>query len=225
MLAWAAQGARELDWIIAGRQLAGRGRSGRAWASESGNLHATSLVKLRDGDPPAPSLALVAAVAAHSTVTNLIRNFDRVQIKWPNDIMVDGAKIAGILLERQANVVAVGFGINLAHSPSGLGRPVTSMREQVGYTAEPAWVVETWLASRLHNFLQRWRTPFLGGFPALRETWLRGAHPIGTAISVRQANGATLDGLFDGLAEDGALRLRLADGSVHVMHAGDVFLL
>src|SRR3954468_5499421 len=102
----AREGAPEGLWLRADRQTSGKGRQGRAWQSPPGNLHASTLVRLRPDDPPAPTLALVAAVALHEVVTP---HAPAATIKWPNDLLVDGAKLAGILLERQGDAVVVGF--------------------------------------------------------------------------------------------------------------------
>lgn len=137
-------------------------------------------------------------------------------IKWPNDLLADGAKIAGILLERAGEAVVIGFGVNLAAHPEGLDRPVTSLSALLGGSPEPAAFLET-LAASFARWLSRWRAE---GIPPIRNRWLLAAHPVGTALSTSEG-----DGLFDGLTEAGSLRLRLADGSVRVIHAGDVFLL
>ena len=223
MLEWARHGARELDWIVAERQIGGRGRHGRQWISPSGNLYATTLVKLRDGDPPAHTLALVAAIAAHHTIKELLGDFDRVRIKWPNDILIDGVKAAGILLERDTNSVVMGFGINVASSPKDIGRETTFILEHRDLNINPKRVHE-YLASYVKQGLEKWRRREQGGLDWVLDAWLKCSVPIGTGISVN-TGADTLDGLFDGLDEAGALRLRLADGSVRVIQAGDVFLL
>src|SRR5436853_1339519 len=95
----AREGAAEGLWLRAERQTGGRGRQGREWHSPAGNLYASTLVRLRPADPPAPTLALVAAVALHE-VASAFAGGARIEIKWPNDLMVGGAKLSGILLER-----------------------------------------------------------------------------------------------------------------------------
>lgn len=141
-------------------------------------------------------------------------------IKWPNDLLVDGAKLSGVLLERTEDAVVVGFGVNLAHHPLDLDRPVTSLASLCGSAPGPQPFLEM-LAESFARWLGRWR---LEGLAPVRGRWLACAHPVGTALSVFVA-GEQLQGLFDGLDEAGALRLRLADGAIHVIHAGDVFLI
>ena len=145
-----------------------------------------------------------------------VRRDDGVQIKWPNDLLVDGAKLSGILLERAGDAVVIGFGVNLAHHPRDLDRPATSLAALIGTAPDPAIFLEM-IAESFARWLQRWRSQGVG---PIRSRWLSAAHPIGTALSTSEG-----DGLFDGLDETGALRLRLADGSVRVVHAGDVFLI
>jgi BirA family biotin operon repressor/biotin-[acetyl-CoA-carboxylase] ligase len=210
--ALARDGALEGLWLRAERQTGGKGRQGRAWVSASGNLHASTLVRVRAEDPPAPTLALVAAVALHEMVSIYA---PAAVIKWPNDLLFNGAKLAGILLERQGDAVILGFGVNLAHHPDGLDRYATSLRALAGMAPEPGPVLEI-LARTLSRWVARWREE---GLAPIREAWLAAAHPLGSALSTHDG-----DGLFDGLSQDGALRLRLPDGSVRIIYAGDVFL-
>jgi len=166
-------------------------------------------VRLQAEDPLAPTLALVAAVALHEAV---LPHAPAARIKWPNDLLVGGAKLAGILLERQGEAVIVGFGVNLAHHPENLDRPAASLEGAVA----PDALLER-LAAAFAAWLGRWRGE---GLAPVRAAWLAAAHPIGTALASGDAQGT-----FDGLDETGALRLRLADGALKVIHAGDIFLL
>lgn len=214
MAALAAAGEPEGLWLRAVTQTAGRGRLGRDWQSPSGNLFVSTLVRPRAGDPPVATLALVAAVALHEVVAA----YDpRVGIKWPNDLLIEGAKLSGILLEGAEGAVVIGFGVNLVHHPEGLDRPVTHLSAQ----PDAALFAED-LAASFARWLDIWRGQ---GLAPVRAAWLAAAHPAGTALSVSQPDGERLDGLFEGLDSAGALMLRLADGSSRVIHAGDVFLL
>src|SRR3954462_4800737 len=132
----AREGAAEGLWLRAERQTGGRGRQGREWHSPPGNLYASTLVRLRSGDPPAPTLALVAAVALHE-VASAFAAGAKIEIKWPNDLMVGGAKLSGILLERLEDAVIVGFGVNLADHPDETARPATSFGA-LGAAPDPA---------------------------------------------------------------------------------------
>jgi BirA family transcriptional regulator, biotin operon repressor / biotin---[acetyl-CoA-carboxylase] ligase len=236
LLRLAREGAPEGLWLRAERQTGGRGRQGRTWSSPSGNLYASALVRLRPGDPPAPSLALVAAVALHEAV-NLFRHpggsraprskhseirgaggeqDHGLVIKWPNDLLVGRAKLAGVLLERADDAVVIGFGANLAHHPKRLDRPTTSLAALTGAAPDPAAVCET-LTEAFARWLRRWRSE---GLARIRSAWLAAAHPPGTALSTVAG-----EGLFDGLTETGSLLLRRPDGTTATVHAGDVFLI
>ncbi|HEX8512594.1 MAG TPA: biotin--[acetyl-CoA-carboxylase] ligase [Allosphingosinicella sp.] len=215
----AGEGAPEGVWIRAGRQWGGRGRQGREWHSPPGNLYASTLVRLRPGDPPAPTLALVAAVALHEVACAHAVVGVTIEIKWPNDLLVAGAKLSGILLERIGDSIVVGFGVNLADHPDEIERPAINMG-MLGGAPDPARFLEA-LAASFARWLERWREE---GLEPVRTRWLAAAHPAGTPLSTHTDGGARVEGQFEGLDESGALRLRLADGSTHLIHAGDVFL-
>lgn len=218
MLALAEQGAPDGCWLRAGRQTGGRGRMGRNWESPAGNLYCSTLVRLMAGDPPAHTLALVAANALHALVAPLCAGSAR--IKWPNDILVDGAKIAGILLERVGDAVVVGIGVNVAGHPEGLDRPVTSLMAQGASDAEAGALLER-LAALFAHWLAIWRAQ---GLDPVRTHWLLNAHPRGTAMRVLQPDGEQVDGTFDTLDRQGMLILRLANGESRAIHAGDIIL-
>ncbi len=219
--ALAAAGAAEGLWLRADRQSAGKGRQGRAWDSPPGNLYASTLVRVRPGDPPPATLALVSAVALHEAVAPLLPppgpgGEGMAWIKWPNDLIVGGAKLAGILLERRDDAVVVGFGANLASHPHLPERPATSIRALAGRAPAPHAFLAR-LAEAFARGLSRWRAE---GLAPVRAAWLAAAHPIGTPLAVGEVRGT-----FDGLDESGALRLRLAGGETRLVHAGDVFLI
>jgi len=221
MAVLAREGATEGLWLRAERQSHGRGRQGRSWESPPGNLYASTLVRLRPDDPPAATLALVAAVALQELIEDRA-NGAAVQIKWPNDLLIAGAKVSGILLERVDDAVVVGFGVNLDAYPSGTDRPATSLRTAAGSAPDAADFLEA-LASGFATWLERWRSE---GIAAIRRRWLEKAHPPGTALAVSEGReGAVIKGLFDGIDEGGGLRLRLADGAVRTIQAGDIFLI
>lgn len=217
MLELARGGAREGSWLRAERQTAGKGRQGRPWDSPSGNLYASTLVRLHAGDPSPATLALTAAVA----LDEVVRVFGQQPVlKWPNDLLIGGAKLSGILLERADDAVVIGFGVNLSHCPAGLDRAAISLAA-LGAAPDPQVFAET-LAEVFARWLGRWRYE---GIAPVRDRWLAHAHPKGTALTARLSDGSSTDGLFDGLDAQGALLLRLADGSTRVIHAADVFLL
>nr|WP_314447128.1 biotin--[acetyl-CoA-carboxylase] ligase [uncultured Sphingomonas sp.] len=208
--------APEGEWLIAARQDQGRGRQNRAWESPVGNFHGSTLIRLRPSDPQAGSLALAAglalirAVEAAAPATGLM-------LKWPNDLLLGSAKLAGILLERQEDRVVAGFGINLAHAPEIAGRDTVAL-STVALVSPEAFA--PLLAASFARELQRWRDDPLG----LAALWLESAHPVGTSLSVRIAADERLEGTFAGLAADGALRLALPGGEERRIHAADVML-
>jgi BirA family transcriptional regulator, biotin operon repressor / biotin---[acetyl-CoA-carboxylase] ligase len=193
---------------------------GRAWESPVGNLYISTIVRLRSGDPAPATLALVVAVAVEEALSAFAQAVP-FQIKWPNDILVHGAKLGGILLELEGDAIVIGIGINLASFPPGLHRPVTSVAAQGVAAPDPSFFAEE-LARVFARWLARWRGE---GMAPARERWLARAHPLGTALTANLPDGSVVDGLFDGLDAEGALRLRLADGTIRVIHAGDVFLI
>lgn len=217
LLAAASVGAPEGQWLRAERQSGGRGRLGRPWDSPAGNLYASTIVRLRPADPMPPTLAFVAAVALEEVATAYAGD-SALQLKWPNDLLAGDAKLAGILLERAGDAVVIGFGVNLARSPELPDRPTTSVAEVSGAAPDPAGFLID-LADAFARWLGRWRSD---GFAAVRDRWLTRAHPIGSALCATASTGR-IEGLFDGLASDGALRLRLADGAIAQIRAGDVF--
>lgn len=213
-------GAARPLWIAARRQSAGRGRQGRSWNSPPGNLAATLLIA-RD-DPPA-ALARLSFHAALA-VADLLARFapaTPIATKWPNDVLVDGAKAAGILLENlgpgagHAANLAIGIGVNLAHHPDpGTCRwPPTSLAAETGRAPgfEEALTV---LAARLDHWLG------VADFAAVRAAWLARATHLGKRIEVGLPD-ATLIGTFEDVDAEGALILRTAHGPRRIT-AGDV---
>ena len=208
--------APEGEWLVAARQEQGRGRQNRAWQSLVGNFHGSTMVRLRPGDPPAGILALVAGVALIRAV-EAAAPATGLMLKWPNDLLLGTAKLAGILLERQDDRVVAGFGVNLAHAPAVEGRETAALSSVALVSPEAFAPV---LAAAFARELQRWRDDPL----ALTALWLESAHPVGTPLSVHVSANEKLEGSFAGLAEDGALRLALPHGEERRIHAGDVML-
>lgn len=206
-------------WLRAEQQTDGRGRQGRAWRSPPGNLYASTIVRIAPHDPPAPGLALVAAVALEETIRSLLPDPRGLRLKWPNDLLFDDAKLSGILLERAGDHVVVGIGVNVAHHPALDERATTSLHAHHA-RIDVAELLER-LADRFTAWLATWRGR---GIAPVAAQWSARAHPAGTILSVRLPDGAVLEGAFAGLDADGALLLSGRDGARHVVHAGDVFL-
>lgn len=210
---------QEGHWLIADRQRAGRGRQGRAWLDSPGNFMGSTLVALRDDDPPPASLSFVAALAVYEAVLPRLADPRLLVLKWPNDLLLSGAKLSGILLEREGGYAVVGIGVNLAAAPRVDGRTVKAISHFGPAPDRDAFAHD--IADAFARELALWRAH---GFAPVRERWLAAAHPPGTPLSVHQGDGDRLDGKFVGLEADGALCLRLADGAIRVIRAGDVML-
>jgi BirA family biotin operon repressor/biotin-[acetyl-CoA-carboxylase] ligase len=200
---------------VALEQTAGRGRQGRTWVSANGNFYGSTLVELRPGDPPAPTLSLAAGLALVEAI-DAAGPGQALMLKWPNDVMLSGKKLAGILLERSGERIAVGFGVNLATAPELADRISAALAGQVTPEA-----FAPLLAGRFAQLLDLWRTR---ESPALVRAWQERAHPVGTPLTVHASANETVSGRFAGLQPDGALRLTLDDGSIEVVRAGDVLL-
>lgn len=207
--------AIEGDWLVALRQSSGKGRQGRAWQSGEGNFAGSTLIALRPGNPPPATLALAAGLALIEAVDAAAPGRD-LTLKWPNDLLQGGAKLAGILLEWAGDRVIAGFGVNLAAAPQIADRATAHLDDSVTPHA-----FAPLLAASLARLLAAWRSAEPTAFIA---AWQHRAHPVGTPLTVHVAPGETLSGRFDGLASDGALRLRLDDGHIERVHAGDVTL-
>lgn len=205
-------------WLVADRQTAGRGRQHRPWFDGHGNFMGSTVVHQRPGDPPLQTLALVAGLAVHS-VASQFAGAAQCLLKWPNDLMVGRAKLAGILLERSGNAVIVGIGVNLAVAPSVEGRETVALGD-LGPTPERNHFA-TSLAAAFTDELATWRTLGLSG---LIPRWLERAHDAGTALSVGEPGEIPIHGTFAGLDREGALILTLPDGTTKTIHAGEVRL-
>jgi BirA family biotin operon repressor/biotin-[acetyl-CoA-carboxylase] ligase len=183
--------------------------------SAPGNFYGSTLVRLRAGDPPAASLSLASGLALIEAV-DVAAPDEPLMLKWPNDLLLLGRKMAGILLERSGDRVAVGFGVNLATAPELTGRSSAALSGQFGPEA-----FAPLLAGSFARLLQLWRA----SEPALlTHAWMARAHPVGTQMAVHGGDAELVRGRFDGLDPDGALRLRLDDGSLELVRAGDVEL-
>ncbi len=206
-------------WLVADRQTAGRGRQGRSWIDAPGNFMGSTVVRMRDGDPSPGTLSFVAALAVYETVLPMLANPAALMLKWPNDVLLEGAKFCGLLLECERGHAVIGVGVNLSAAPAIADRKVKSLSHSGPAPTRDAFAEA--LAARMALEVQRWRE--YGAEPIVNR-WKAAAHKPGTPLSVHDAGGTRLSGTFDGLTEDGALRLRLADGTTHVVHAGDVML-
>jgi BirA family biotin operon repressor/biotin-[acetyl-CoA-carboxylase] ligase len=215
----AASGAPHGTTIAARQQTAGRGRLGRTWVSPPGNLHVSFL--LRYAIPPArqAELGFAAALAVADLIDAHLPAGPRAQLKWPNDVLVDGQKIAGILLESDTSddpFVVLGIGVNLAHAPPNLPYPVTSLAGLGAPPPAPEAALDL-LTGLLGTRLTTWEQH---GFEPIRAAWRHRGPAPGTPLRVTAGGtaraGAFQEGDFQDLAPDGALVLWTPDGCLRV---------
>jgi BirA family biotin operon repressor/biotin-[acetyl-CoA-carboxylase] ligase len=212
-------------WIAARRQTEGRGRRGRAWVTAEGNLAAT-LLAVTDKDPAeAAQLSFVTGLAVADLAMDFVDE-KLVALKWPNDVLLAGAKLAGILIESgrradRALWLAIGAGVNLRSAPDLPGYPAVALADHVPADAIPSpEAALDLLSAAMTRWIGRW---LAGGFAPVRQAWLEHAFGIGETCTARLAEGRSLQGVAEGLDEDGALLLRLESGEVRRITAGDVF--
>jgi BirA family transcriptional regulator, biotin operon repressor / biotin---[acetyl-CoA-carboxylase] ligase len=216
-------GAPEGTLVWALEQTAGRGRRGRVWVSPPGNLYASLI--LRPDCPAArvAQLGFVTALALGDTIRAKLPAIAGLSYKWPNDVLLRGQKLAGILLEsetgvgRDAAFVIAGVGVNLVSFPREADFPATSLSDEGLDPPPPSALLEEF-TRHFRSWLQRWR---MAGFAPVRTAWLAGATRLGEQIRVRLESG-TLCGRFVDIDHEGALLLETAEGRRRVS-AGEIF--
>jgi len=215
----AGEALPEGEWLVARRQTAGRGRQGREWFDGAGNFMGSTVVAVGEGGPPPASLSFVAAISVFQAARTIKDSPAGLALKWPNDVLLDGGKLSGILLEMVRGHVVVGIGVNLARAPQLPDRKTAALADVI---SPPE--VETFakvLAEHFARNLAYWRSEDLGG--TLERFLGLSIHAQGSPLTVHDTDGSVLTGTFAGLEEsDGALRLRLADGQERVIRAGDL---
>lgn len=220
----ARAGDEGLHWITASRQVEGRGRRGRAWTSEPGNLYASLLLI-----DPAPlnklhSLPLAVAVALHRAVKEVMPLASApVTIKWPNDVLIGGKKCCGILLEGETlpggrQALVIGCGVNVAHAPDHTLYPVTSLQAEGASISADEFFAHVF--KTMGDALNNWDRG--DGVGDIIAQWRSAASGIGTKITVNLPD-RSLSGRFEGIDEDGRLILDMGSGTIHRIAAGDVF--
>lgn len=223
-MALARGGASGPRWIVARTQTKGRGRHGRGWASPPGNLYASLLLIDPCAPAEAPQLGFVAGVALHEAVRLIApERAEALKLKWPNDLLIDKAKLAGILVEGTSLpgpgplALAIGIGVNVTSHPSDTLYPAADLASQ-GVAAEAEAIFEA-LSAAMARELALWRR--VAGFAAIRARWLARAGGLGEPIVVKRAEGPRA-GLFRDLDPQGRLLLEEQTGLVAI-DAGDVF--
>lgn len=212
-------------WVITHEQFGGRGRRGREWVMPEGNFAGTLVLRPKGGAAQAPQLSFVAALALYDALTKACGPAARLAIKWPNDVLLNGGKVAGILLESsgpEISAVAVGIGVNLAAAPGGDAvepgavTPVSVLAE-TGFALSAEEFLDL-LAPAFAHWLAQLET---WGFAPLRNAWLARAARLGEEILARTGTTETR-GIFEGIDDSGALILKTPAGR-QILPAADVF--
>lgn len=216
-------GAEEGIVLRADAQTAGKGRRGRGWVSEAGNLYMSILLRPKKAPTEAATLGFVVAIA----LGRLLRAVLKVPVhhKWPNDVLVDGAKISGILLESggitggKVDWLVLGIGVNLRHQPADTLYPTTDLLAAGGPSLTPDQALDLLLA----EFQPLYEAWVAGGFAGLRADWLAHCRGLGDPIVARLER-EEISGRFEDIDTDGTLLLRTDDGILKRIAAGDIFM-
>lgn len=236
----ARRGEEDRAWFVTARQTAGRGRRGRAWETPEGNL-AASLLLVEPHEPlRAATLGFVAGLALDEALRAIAPDLalsvaidgieghgpagrrDRLRLKWPNDVMLDGGKLAGILLEAEpasggALAIAIGIGVNVVAAPAGLPYPAASL-STLGYSIDAARLFAA-LSDAFAAVMRVWNGG--RGFAAIRRLWLDRAVGLGEDVAVRIGD-RVVSGIFETIDEEGRLVIRSSQGVVRTIAAGEV---
>jgi BirA family biotin operon repressor/biotin-[acetyl-CoA-carboxylase] ligase len=203
--------------VHADEQIAGRGRLARRWQSPPGNLYVSIVLRLNLPAARCAEIGFVAALAVADAVETLLPNQLRTTLKWPNDVLLRGGKISGILLENIDDALIVGIGINVLRAPGDVAYKVTTIVDSGGLATVDG--TRASLLTALARWLEIWQRD---GFPPIRAAWLARAHPPGTPVRLTLSD-RLIEGRFADLAPDGSLILETDDGRKQFA-AGDVAL-
>ena len=220
----ASEGAPTGTLVWAKSQFKGKGRRGREWISPSGNLYLSLLLRPKLLLTQASQLSFVAAIAVFDTLCFMLPQTAKINMKWPNDILVDGKKIAGILLESSAcgdtlDWLVVGVGVNVATSPDKVSFPTTSLHESGNPHTSAEGVLEQFTVN-FKRVMEEWSKE---GFSPVRKRWLKFAWCLGEKIEVKTEQ-ELFQGSFTGLDETGAMILEISEGEKLTLTAADVIL-
>jgi BirA family biotin operon repressor/biotin-[acetyl-CoA-carboxylase] ligase len=217
------QGAREGTVVKASTQTAGRGRRGRQWISEPGNLYFSFILEPECSLVQASQLSFVVAIAVGEAILPFLKTPDILSYKWPNDLLLNKEKVAGILIETESDggqmvdACVVGIGVNLNALPNHPAYPVTTLNQHTT-TNVSLDLLFLDILEQIKKYYQIWKQV---GFGPIREKWLEPAHSLGQNLSITVGE-ATICGKFNGLSQDGALLLEREDGFVQKFMSAEV---
>lgn len=222
----AGTGERGPVWLMARRQTAGVGRRGRAWDGGENNLTATLLLSLDKSPLETAQLAFVAGLAAWTAITVYVPAA-AVTLKWPNDVLIEGRKACGMLIESGpakagGTWAAVGVGLNLSTYPEAVERPATALAAHLSEDFRRAPSPDEALALLAETFDATFALWLKDGFAPIHKAWLARAQGLGGPCTARLERDS-VSGVAEGLDADGALLLRLPGGELRRITAGDVF--
>ncbi len=219
-------GAPDGTLILAGRQTAGRGRRGRSWETPPGNLALSAVLRPRLSLQEVALLGFAAGLALHDCLSVYPELAGRIRLKWPNDLLLEGAKLSGLLLESRSDAAGgaewliLGLGVNLAWAPEDTPYPATSLSAVMSPVPDARTIACAWAEA----FAVRRASLEIGGFAALRADWKAAAAGLGQPLAARLADGRVLEGRFEDLAPDGNLLLALpGEERPRAIAAGEVF--
>ncbi len=213
-------GAQEGCVVSAEKQTAGRGRQGKVWIAPEGNLSMSFLLRPHCSPAQAGQYSFLVAVALSKTLDKYIEKGHVKHLKWPNDILIDGQKCAGILLESDLSdegkieALYIGVGVNILHAP-----PERCALQEVSSQEVSASLLLAKFLENIKKYINLYKE---NGFLSIREIWMEEAYKLKEEIKVRLPD-KTLTGVFEGLDEDGALLLRLDNGVLERVSAGEVY--
>jgi BirA family biotin operon repressor/biotin-[acetyl-CoA-carboxylase] ligase len=211
--------------ILASKQSKGRGRKGKEWISDEGNLYLSLILRPYGKSYTFCQLSFITALALYDAISILSKDSQKpidLKLKWPNDILVNNAKISGILLEsaRHTNkeYIIIGVGVNVKVAPEEIGQKTASLEQICGSRIDVNDVLGLFM-SNFHKYYRRWQ---MDGFAQLRRLWLSRAHKIGEIVTIAHDN-LRVSGAFKDINNQGAIRLKLASGQISIMHEGSIY--
>lgn len=203
-------------------QTSGRGQKGRPWSSLPGNLHLSLLLESDKDLKKLTNLAFLTSVAIAEIIESIAPASSKIELKWPNDVLIDGKKVAGILMESLKvsgkQFMIIGMGVNILHTPDVPERAVTSLAEEFGYTEDPQEFMVK-LVNHFDDAYLRWQAD--EDFAIIRREWLARAFALNEVVTIDRGQ-QRISGLFRGIDEAGGIVIELASGEQYTMNFGEL---